>query len=110
MASNEVLARAENIKAVLTFPASPASGDPCLIGQIPGVAMAPKDANGKTVIDTVGAYNLTVTGACNAGDILYGTAASPVVISTTATGIRFGYALATQAGTGVILVKLGYGG
>ncbi|MDP9326505.1 MAG: DUF2190 family protein [Candidatus Dormibacteraeota bacterium] len=110
MAANRVRARGRQLSLPITFPAAPASGDPVFCGSIPGVALSPKDAAGNCVMDMEGVYNLTVTGACNAGDIIYGTGASPVVLSTVNTGIRFGYALATQAGTGVIPVKLGYGG
>jgi predicted RecA/RadA family phage recombinase len=94
------------------------SGDPCLIGQIPAVALTAQAADLSNIVDCQGVYTLTAVatdGAGNnaiaVGDILYykvGHATS--VICKDNTGVRFGYALAALAGgaSGAIDVKLGY--
>lgn len=96
------------------------SGDPMVVGQIPGVALYNKDANGNTVIDRLGVYNLSVKGANNAGNvavaagdiIYYNSAATPKLNkdSVTAGNVRFGYALAaiTSGATATIEVAIGY--
>lgn len=83
-----------------TFPTSPVSGGACLFGQLPGVAEIDKDAT--TLITTLNLdciAELVVQGvnaggnvAVTAGDIIYASAADPVVLSKVATGIRFGIA------------------
>ncbi len=103
---------------VCTQPATPASGDPVICGQIPGVALANEDTNGETSVALDGAFLLVVKGetttdaAVAAGDILYyDTAATPHKLNKdSANGVRFGYALAA-VGSGVtatIPVEVGY--
>lgn len=105
-----------------TQPATPVSGDPVLLGQIPGVALTDEgeggNAAGEITIDTRGVYLLNVeavdgsgNSAVAIGNILYYDSAATIKINKDATnGVRFGYALGTvdSAGSGVIPVKLGY--
>lgn len=92
------------------------SGDPCVVGQIPGVSLNGGGAVAQT-IDTGGVYTLNVNGvdgsgnsAVAQGDIIYYTAGDTVKLSKKATGVRFGYAVGTltSGATGKIDVALGY--
>ena len=75
MAANQVL---ESDKLVKTVLASIASGDPQVIGQIPGVATIATDGSGNVTLQRDGVFNLLVGGinsggnvAVNNGDIIY---------------------------------------
>jgi predicted RecA/RadA family phage recombinase len=104
MATNMVHTPGNQLEVVL---ASIVSGQPTVLGQLPGVALTSSETTtNKVTLKTDGVFNLTVTGAVNAGDIVYW--ATPDVISTTNTGVRFGYALQTLAATGLCKVKVGY--
>ena len=103
---------------VCTAPTTPASGDPVVCGQIPGVALVAEDANGVTTVALDGAFNLSVKGegaggnsAVAVGDILYYEAGQTPPVNKDATnGVRFGYALAavTSGATATIPVEIGY--
>lgn len=118
MAKNEVYRDGTQFAAVCTQPATPASGDPVLVGQLPGVALNAEDAAGDTVITTEGVYNLSVKGENNAGnsavavgDILYYEAGqTPPINKDNVAGVRYGYALGAvgSGATATIPVKLGY--
>lgn len=118
MATNRRRINGRYLSQVATQPATPASGDPVLVGQIPGVALIDEEADGAVTVDTGGVYALSVGGETNAGagsavavgDILYYDSAATPVINKDTTGVRFGYALGTvaSAGTGTINVKVGY--
>lgn len=119
MAKNMVFERGTKFSAVCSQPATPASGDPVLVGQIPAVATTDERADGTTSVDTEGVWLLAVEGkdaananiAVAAGDILYYDAANTVKLNKDNTnGVRFGYALAavTSGATATIRVKLGY--
>ena len=118
MATNTVYMWTESLPLTCTAPTTPASGDPVLCGQIPGVALADEDAAGLTTVALDGVFNLSVQGETNsdagsavaAGDILYYDAAEPVKINKDTTGVRFGYALGTvgSAATATIPVRVGY--
>ncbi len=94
------------------------SGAPCLVGQIPGVALINRRADGLATVRMTGGFNLSVKGSTNAaansavavGDILYYTEAATPKLNKDTTGVRFGYAMkAIAAGaTATIEVKLGY--
>lgn len=119
MAKNRQYVEANQISAVCTQPAVPVSGDPVLVGQLPGVALKAEEADGTTSIQCDGAFQLSVRGETNAGagsavaigDILYydQPMGAPFLNKDT-TGVRFGYALGTvnSAATATILVKVGY--
>ncbi len=103
---------------VCTSPTTPASGDPVLCGQIPGVALENEDANGATTVALDGAFRLSVKGenaagnsAVAVGDILYYEAGQTPPVNKDATnGVRFGYALAavSSGATATIAVEIGY--
>lgn len=91
------------------------SGDPVIIGAIPGVALENADAQGVATVRTKGVFRLSVVAsdkngnkAVTVGAIVYISAAG--VISLDSDGTRYGYACeAIDAGdTEVIPVKLGY--
>lgn len=111
MATNQYLEQARWM--TLPVPAVTVSGDPVISGDIAGVALLDAAPDNTSTVDTGGAYRLTVTGAVSTvGATLYATVDGGGVvtaISTTASGNkRYGYALATQAATGVLPVKIGY--
>jgi predicted RecA/RadA family phage recombinase len=116
MALNEVFKYGTHLSVACTDPATPASSDPVLLGQIPGVALTAEDADGNTTIVTEGVYNLSVKGtsgsnaAIAAGDIVYYVTGNTPKLSVTTSGVRFGYALAAVGSglTATIAVKLGY--
>lgn len=117
MAKNRTLAVANRLSLAATDPATPASGDPVVVGQMPGVALTDERADGTTTIQTDGAFTLSVKGvdgsgnsAVAAGDIIYYVAADTPKLSKKNTGVRFGYALAavTSGATASIAVKVGF--
>lgn len=118
MAKNIVQEHGNDLYVAVTAPATPVSGDPVLLGQLPGVALTDEQADGKTSIKTNGTATLLVKGetttdaAIAAGDIVYyDAAATPHKINKDNTnGVRFGYALEAVASgaTATILVKIGY--
>lgn len=118
MATNRRFEKGDNLLIAATTPATPVSGDPVLVGQIPGVALTDEDASGKSSIQFNGVFRLSVKGENNAGnsavavgDILYFEAGqTPPVNKDNVAGVRFGYALeAVNSGaTATIQVKVGY--
>ena len=116
MANNEVYKPGTAISITVTDPAVPASDDPVIVGQLPGVAMTAERTDGTTSVATEGVFNLSVKGtnganvAVAAGDILYYTPANTPKLDKTTTGVRFGYALdaVVSGATTTIRVKLGY--
>ena len=118
MATNEVFEYGNQLSVVCSHPTTPASGDPVIVGQIPGVALTDERTDGTTTVKFNGVYDLTVAGvngsgnsAVAVGDILYYVSAdAPAVLSKKTTGVRFGYALETvdSGGSAVIQVKIGY--
>lgn len=117
MAANQLYASGRRLYLAATDPATPASGDPVLVGQMPGVAIDAEDSSGNTTIDFGGVYNLSVKGidgggnsAVAVGDIIYYVTGDTPVLSKKNSGVRFGYALATvtSGGTATIAVKVGY--
>ena len=79
MATNEIFDRGQELALVATDPTTPASCDPILVGQIPAVAVAAKDATtGKTPCKMEGVFDLSVkavdgggNSAVAVGDIIY---------------------------------------
>lgn len=118
MAKNVEYMWTESAPLVCTSPTTPASGDPVLCGQIPGVALTDKDTNNLNTVALNGAFRLSVKGENNSGnsavavgDILYYEAGqTPPVNKDNVAGVRFGYALAavTSGATATIAVRIGY--
>lgn len=116
MAKNEVYEDGDFLSLVCTDPATPASGDPVIFGQLPGVAQTAEDAAGNTSVACKGVFNLPVKGtngsnaAIAAGDVVYYVAANTPKLSTTTSGVRFGIAMAavTSGATATIPVRVGY--
>lgn len=114
MAKNQVLKDARHLTVTV---ASKVSGDPVLVGAaLTGVALTDTGSDGKLVIDTEGAYDLSVKGvdgsgnsAVAAGDIIYYVEADTPKLSKKATGVKYGVALeaVTSGATATIQVKLG---
>lgn len=110
MAKNRVFTEGKYLSLVCTGPATPASGDPVLVGQMPGVATSAERADGTTPVDLgPSVYSLPVSAAAGAiavGDKIYA-AASTAALSNTNTGVPFGFALgAIPSGSAVINVKV----
>lgn len=95
------------------------SGDPAILGQLPGVAT--HDAvSGVTTIDTKGVYTMLVGGinaggniAIAAGDQLYFTNTDSPKVNARIAGVKFGIALdpvTSGSTTTVIRVRLGAAG
>ena len=117
MAKNQVFDEGDQLSLVCTDPATPKSGDPVLVGQIPGVALTDERADGTTSVCTEGVFRLSVKGvngsgntAIAAGDIVTYVAGDTPKLGVKASGVRFGYALdpVTSGSTTTIRVKLGY--
>ncbi|MBN6054523.1 DUF2190 family protein, partial [Nonomuraea sp. RK-328] len=118
MATNQVYNHGDQFDVVCTEPTTPSSGDPVLVGQLPGVALTDENADGTTTVKFNGVYDFPVKGetttnaAIAAGDILYyDSAATPHKLNKDNTnGVRFGYALeaVSSGATTTIRVKIGY--
>jgi predicted RecA/RadA family phage recombinase len=107
MAINEVFDDADDI--TLPVPAYVVSGSPVIVGMIPGVATTGRDANGNATVRTVGAHNVSVTGAiASVGLPVYITSATGALVVAPGAGIQlYGHALATKgSGAGVIPVRI----
>ncbi|MEV8638103.1 DUF2190 family protein [Streptosporangium sp. NPDC051023] len=117
MAKNIIFEDGTQLALTATDPATPASGDPVVVGQIPGVALINEASDGLTTIKTNGVATLSVKGidgggnsAVAAGDILYYVSGDTPKLSKKTSGVRFGYALevVSSAATATIRVKIGY--
>lgn len=114
MSTNIVFEEGAQLRVICTSPATPVSGDPVLVGQLPGVALTKEDAAGYTTVKFDGVALLSVKGetttnaAVANGDVLYYDAG--VINRDSSNGVRFGYALgAVNSGaTTQIPVKIGY--
>ncbi len=104
MATNLKIEKPRHLSLVCTDPTTPASGDPVLHGQLPGVALTDERSDGTTSVDTSGVYNLSVKGVDGSGNaavasgdrIYYVTGDTPKLSKKTA-GVSFGIALGTVA-------------
>lgn len=124
MAKNMMFHDGDQLSVHCTEPATPASGDPVLFGQRPGVALTAERSDGTTTVKFSGVFALSVKGENNAGnvavaagDILYyDAAATPKINKDNTNGVRFGYAgdgqtsgnLLASGATGTIPVTIGY--
>jgi Uncharacterized conserved protein (DUF2190). len=116
VATNIIFEHGNQIQAACSAPSTPSSGDPVLIGKIPGVALTDENSDGVTTVKLNGVADLPVVGknasdadtAISVGDILYYDSG---VINVDATnGTRFGYALeaVSSGSTSTINVLIGY--
>lgn len=116
MATNKVYDEGTQIVVVQS---GRTSGDPMVVGQIPGVALTSSETTTNNVtMQTDGVFRLSVKGenasgnnAVAIGDILYYEAGqTPPVNKDGTNGVRFGYALDAVASgaTTTIRVKVGY--
>ena len=94
----------EVLTIAVSDPPTPASGDPVRIGGFCGVAVANKQADGKTVVRIRGVFSVSVkavdgsgNSAVAVGDKLYYVDADTPKLSKKATGTFFGYALGSVA-------------
>ena len=118
MAKNCTIMWTKSRAMTCTAPTTPASGDPVVCGQIPGVALVAEDSAGLTTVALDGEFTLSVKGenaggnsAVADGDILYYEAGQAPPINKDATnGIRFGYArgAVSSGATATIPVEIGY--
>ncbi|MBX6166300.1 MAG: DUF2190 family protein [Thermobispora bispora] len=117
MAKNIIFENGDQLAVAVTDPATPAAGDPVVVGQLPGVALTAEGADGQTTIKTTGVATLSVkaidgsgNSAVAAGDILYYISGDTPKLSKKNTGVRFGYALEgiSSGSTATIKVKIGY--
>lgn len=117
MAKNVVYAEGDQLSLACTDPATPASGDPVLIGQIPAVALTAERSDGTTTVKRDGTATLSVKGvdgggnsAVAVGDIIYYVTGDTPKLSKKTSGVRYGYALATvgSGSTATIEVAIGY--
>lgn len=118
MAENTVYMWTKSRPLTCTAPTTPASGDPVICGQIPGVALTAEDSNGLTTVALDGVFDLSVKGENAAGnnavvdgDILYYEAGqTPPVNKDSTNGVRFGYARGgvISGATTTIPVEIGY--
>ncbi len=117
MAKNTVYMWTRSRPLVCSDPTTPASGDPVLCGQIPGVALNTEDTAGVTTVALDGAFDLSVKGVDSAGNsavavgdaIYYQTGDTPKLSKKATNGVLFGYALAavSSAATATITVEVG---
>lgn len=101
MAKNEVFRHADHL--TLPVVSGTKSGDPVLVGSLPGVAITDRDTDGTATVWRKGAFTFSVTGAIAAvGQPVYIAAAATGtrqtgLTATAGTDVLFGYALATKA-------------
>ncbi len=116
MAKNTMYAWTKSRPLTCTDPATPASGDPVLCGQIPGVCLVNENADGEATCALNGAFNLSVKGidqsgnsAVAKGDAIYYVTGDTPKLSKKNTGVLFGYALGTvgSSATATIAVEVG---
>ncbi len=117
MATNEVFSHGDRLQVACTQPTTPASGDPVLYGQRPGVCEVSEGSDGLASVKFSGVFEFSVEGvdgsgdsAVAAGDILYYVAADTPKLNKKTSGVRFGYAAGAVASgeTGTIPVIIGY--
>ena len=109
MATNYVQSGDHIVAAI----ASKSSGDPAVLGQIPGVCLTDTDSSGNVVLATRGVFDLPVKGetttntAISVGDIVYWD--STLLNKDSTNGIRFGYALEAVSSGETTTIKVNVG-
>jgi predicted RecA/RadA family phage recombinase len=116
LAINRVYADESNI--ALPVPSGTLSGGPVVIGDLPGVALIDRDADGEATLDFDGAYRFPnvkgiapggSNGALAVGQVVH-LQSNGDISGNTSTGKRFGYVLEVVASGATVtaLVKVGY--
>lgn len=112
MATNRIYRTGNRL--TVAVPVDTGAGEPVAFGELPGVTLTDRDADGNATIQTDGVYELEVTGedgegeaAISAGDIVYYAEGG---LSGDDAGVRFGYALegVASGATAIVPVKVGY--
>jgi len=116
MATNIVFEYGRRLSVPCTYPATPASGDPVIFGDLPGVAIGAEDTDGLTVVQFEGVADVSVkaidgggNSAVASGDVIYYVDGDTPVLSKKNTGVRYGLALEaiTAGATDTINVRIG---
>ena len=117
MATNIIYDHGDELAVVCTQPATPASGDPVLFGQLPGVALTNEHSDGTTSVKFRGVAELSVIGhngsanaAISAGAVVYYDSGATPKINVNSSGVRFGIAMeaVSSGATSTIQVRIGY--
>lgn len=108
MAKNKVFL--DGYQLNLPVPSGTESGDPVVIGELPGVALTDRTSgpNGTATVDFKGVYDLEVSSSTDAGDILYYNDGELTTSSGGGDNPRYGYALQSANSGDTIHVKVGY--
>lgn len=114
MATNEVYDEGDDLS--LPVPSATVAGSPVLVGSLVGVAQTDcasatnwggGNPVGSATVKTEGVHKFNVVGATTVGLAVYVVAANPNTLTVTVgSNVLFGYALAAQAGTGIVPVKI----
>lgn len=119
MATNLVQQEANVLVAAASDPATPSSGDPVVVGAIPGVALTDEsdggNSTGNTTIALSGVWSMSVVGEDGSGNAAVGVGAIIYLDSgelnvDDSNGVRWGYALeaVSSGATSTIKVLVGY--
>ena len=117
MATNIIYDHGDELAVVCTQPATPASGDPVLFGQLPGVALTKEHSDGTTSVKFRGVAEFSVKGhdgssntAIAAGAVVSDKAGATPVLNADSSGVRFGIAMeaVSSGATSTIQVRIGY--
>lgn len=113
MALNQVFEHGDQFVVTPTSPTTAQSGDPILVGQLPGVALTDEDADGQVTGKFNGVWEFPVeaeAGAIAPGAIVYYDVADAGLNNSSSGNVRFGYALevVNNLATTTIRVKIGY--
>ena len=107
MALNETFRNAARLS--LPVAEGTKSGDPVIVGDLPGIAITDRgkggNPDGNATVCLEGAFEVTVAAATTVGGPVYITSAG-VLNGTAASNKLWGYALAAQAASGVVPVKI----
>lgn len=116
MATNIVFEYGRRLTVPCTYPATPASGDPVIFGDLPGVAIGDEDTDGNTVVQFEGVADVSVkavnaggNSAVAVGDVIYYVDGDTPALSKKNTGVRYGVAMEaiTSGATDTINVRIG---
>jgi predicted RecA/RadA family phage recombinase len=116
MAKNVIFDDGDRLSVICTYPTTPKSGDPVIVGDNPGIANTDERADGTTSVQFKGVVEIPVKGI-NAGgnsavavnDKLYYTDGDTPPVSKKATGVAYGMAIAAvgSGATKTVRVRIG---